>query len=85
MIDNLGGMPYVPGIDQTVINPYLGGIGFGIIGGFGIRLAFIKGVAIEPVFQVGGEKLNLSAYGKMRANYNFLIRLALGDKLFRKK
>jgi hypothetical protein len=85
MIDVYGGMSYVPGIDHTVINPYLGGIGYGFMGGLGVRIAFNKWAAIEPVFQVSTEKLNLSSYGKMRPNFNFLIRLVVGDKMFAKK
>jgi hypothetical protein len=63
----------------------MGGIGYGFMGGLGVRLALNKWAAIEPVVQVGVEKLNLSSYGKMRPNYNFIIRLVAGDKLFGKK
>jgi hypothetical protein len=85
MINMYGeGTYYDPSINPPTINPYLGGIGFGIIGGFGIKLAFNKWVSLEPVFQVSTEKLQLSSYGKMRPNYNFMIRLVAGDKMFRK-
>jgi len=85
MINMYGeGTYYDPSISPPVINPYLGGIGFGIVGGFGIKLAFNKWVSLEPVVQVSTEKLNLSSYRKMRPNYNFMIRLVAGDRLFRK-
>jgi len=86
MINMYGeGTSYVPGINPPIINPYLGGIGYGFMGGLGIRLEMNKWVAIEPVFQVGAEKLNLSSYGKMRPNFSFIIRLVAGDKVFGKK
>jgi hypothetical protein len=85
MIDRYGvGTGYDPSLTYSEINPMLGGIGFGIVGGFGIKLAFNKWASLEPVFQVSTEKLNLSSYGKMRLNYNFMIRLVAGDKMFRK-
>ena len=84
MIDMYGGMAYVPGIDHTSINPYLGGIGYGFMGGVGLRLALNKWAAVEPVIQVNMEKLNLSSYGKMRPNYHFIVRISAGDRLFKK-
>ncbi len=74
-----------PSISYTEINPQLGGIGWGIIGSFGVRLAFNQWAAIEPVVQVSAEKVNLSSYGTIRPNFNFMIRLVVGDKLFAKK
>ncbi|MDR2409905.1 MAG: hypothetical protein LBE13_17590 [Bacteroidales bacterium] len=79
------GTVYDPGIDATEIDPHLGGIGYGFIGGFGVRLAFNKWAAIEPVVQVSAEKINLSSYSQIRPNYNFMIRLVMGDKVFAKK
>jgi len=85
MINMYGaGTYYDPSIAQPVINPYLGGVGFGFVGGFGVRFAFNKWAALEPVIQVSTEKLHLSSYGKMRPNYNLMIRLVVGDKVFRK-
>ena len=86
MINMYGeGTSYVPGIDPMVINPYLGGIGFGFVGGLGIKLSFNKWISLEPVVQVSVEKLNLSSYGTMRPNFNFMVRLVAGDRLFEKK
>ena len=85
MINNYGDVLYDPSISQTEINPNLGGVGYGFVGGLGIRLAFNKWAAIEPVVQVGAEKLNLSSYGKIKLNYNFIIRLVVGDKVFKKQ
>ena len=86
MINMYGeGTIYDPSINQPIINPYLGGVGFGFMGGLGIRLAVGKWAAIEPVIQVSTEKLNLSSYGKMRPNYHFIIRLVASDKIFMKK
>lgn len=79
------GTYYTPGTDYTEINPNLGGVGFGMTGGLGIRLALNRWAAIEPVVQVGAEKLNLSSYGKFKLNYNFIIRLVVGDKVFKKQ
>jgi hypothetical protein len=85
MIDRYGvGTSYDPYLTYSEINPMLGGIGFGIVGGIGIKIAFNQWASLEPVFQVSTEKLQLSSFGKMRLNYNFMIRLVAGDKLFRK-
>jgi hypothetical protein len=79
------GTVYDPGFEYPRINPNLGGIGFGIIGGLGVRLTFNQWAAIEPVVQVSVEKVNLSSYDKMRPNFNFMVRLVIGDKVFSKK
>jgi hypothetical protein len=79
------GTIYDPSISQTEIDPHLGGVGFGFMGGLGLRLAFNKWAAIEPVVQINIEKVNLSSYGKMRPNFNFMVRLVVGDKVFAKK
>jgi hypothetical protein len=85
MIDRYGvGIGYDPSLTYSEINPMLGGIGFGIVGGIGIKIAFNQWASLEPIFQVSTEKLQLSSFGKMRLNYNFMIRLVAGDKLFRK-
>jgi hypothetical protein len=86
MINHYGeGTVYDPGIINPDIDPHLGGIGYGFTGGLGVRLAFNKWAAIEPVVQVRAEKINLSSYGKIRPNFNFMVRLVMGDKIFSKK
>ncbi|MDR0604956.1 MAG: hypothetical protein LBG80_11700 [Bacteroidales bacterium] len=79
------GTVYDPGISSTEIDPHLGGIGYGFIGGLGVRLAFNTWAAIEPVVQISAEKIHLSSYNQIRPNYNFMIRLVMGDKVFAKK
>ena len=86
MVNRYGeGYYYDPGTNPPRIDPHIGGIGYGFMAGFGIRLAFNSWAAIEPVVQISADKLNLSSYGKIRPNYNFMVRLVVGDKLFSKK
>ena len=84
MINRYGDIPFVPGSGATELNPQIGGVGFGFMGGFGIRLAFNSWAAIEPVVQVSADKLNLSSFGKIKPNYNFMVRLVVGDGVFSK-
>ena len=85
MINRYGDLPYIPGSGATELNPQIGGVGYGFMGGFGIRLEFNSWAAIEPVVQVSADKLNMSSFGKIRPNFNFMVRLVVGDKLFSKK
>lgn len=89
MINMYGGQNYVPNSGLTEIDPYLGGVGGGIMGGFGIRIPFTKSVALEPVIQLQYTYINLGIYdiemkpkSKMLLNYNFMVRLIVGDKIF---
>lgn len=84
MMNMYGGQNYVPNSGLTEIKPYLGGVGGGIMGGFGIRIPFTKSVALEPVVQVQYTYVNLEVYGmkRMLLNYNFMVRLIVGDKIF---
>ena len=84
MINRYNG-EYDPGIPTSEINPHIGGVGYGFMAGLGVRIAFNEWAALEPVVQVSADKLNLSSYGKIRPNFNFMIRLVVGDKLFAKK
>ena len=86
MINRYGeGYQYDPGIPTSEINPHIGGVGYGFMAGFGVRIAFNSWAALEPVVQISADKLNLSSYGKIRPNFNFMIRLVVGDRLFAKK
>ncbi|MBP7102125.1 MAG: hypothetical protein KBA86_02650 [Bacteroidales bacterium] len=87
MMDIYAGQTYVPNSGLTEINPYLGGVGGGIVGGFGIRIPFTKTVALEPIIQLQYTFMNLKVYDekKMMPNYNFMVRLIVGDEIFAKK
>lgn len=86
MINRYGeGYHYDPSISAPKINPHIGGVGYGFLGGFGIRIAFSEWAAVEPVVQVSFDKLNLSSFGKIRPNYSFMIRLVVGDRIFANK
>ncbi|MDR1792104.1 MAG: hypothetical protein LBR36_01470 [Bacteroidales bacterium] len=78
------GVQYDPTITQTKVDPRLGGVGFGVGGGVGLKIAFTDWVAIEPMAQVYAEKANLRGYNKITPNYNFIIRLVVNDKVFSK-
>ena len=86
MIDYYGGQTYDPTIDQTRIDPYLGGVGGGVLAGAGLRIPFTKAIAIEPVFQLHYSFINLEVNDlkKMLPHYNIMIRLIVGDKIFAK-
>ena len=79
---NLTGQNYDPTYTQTNLNPKLGGVGYGFSAAAGLRISFNKWAAIEPVIQFRLEKINLANYNYMTPNYNFMIRLVLGDKFF---
>jgi len=82
---NLYGPNHDPTITQTQLNPRLGGVGYGFSAAFGLRISFNKWAAIEPTAQFRLEKVNLAGYNSMTPNYNFMIRLVIGDKIFAKK
>ncbi|MDD4209295.1 MAG: hypothetical protein PHI52_03050 [Bacteroidales bacterium] len=86
MMDMYAGQTYVPNSGLNEINPYLGGVGGGILGGFGIRIPFTKTVALEPIIQLQYTFMNLEVYDekKMMPNYNFMVRLIVGDEIFAK-
>lgn len=86
MIDYYGGQNYDPTIDQTRIDPYLGGVGGGVLAGAGLRIPFTKTIAIEPVVQLQYSFINLEVNDlkKILPHYNIMIRLIVGDKIFAK-
>ena len=86
MIDYYGGQIYDPTINQTQIDPYLGGVGGGVLAGVGLRMLFTQSIALEPVVQLQYTYINLevNSFKKMLPSYNFMIRLIVGDKIFAK-
>ena len=85
-MDIYAGKPYVPNSGLTEIEPYLGGVGGGLVGGFGVRIPFTKSIALEPVVQVQYIYVNLEVNDRKRMmpNYNFMVRLIVGDQIFAK-
>jgi len=79
---NKYGQSYDPSIPQTEITRKLGGVGYGFSAAFGLSISFNKWVAIEPVAQFRLEKIQLAGYNDITPNYNFMIRLVLGDGFF---
>ena len=86
MMDIYAGQTYVPNSGLTEIEPYLGGSGGGVMGGFGVRIPFSKSIALEPVFQLQYTFINLAVNDlkKMMPNYNLMVRIIVGDKIFAK-
>lgn len=82
LIDYYGGMPYVPGINRTEVNPMLGGVGGGGHLSIGLRIAFNTWAAIEPFGYVSVEKLQLTGYDQIRPNFAIGMRIVMGDRLF---
>jgi hypothetical protein len=82
---NLYGQSYNPTIPQTQLSPKLGGVGYGFSAAAGLRISFNKWAALEPIAQFRFEKINLAGYDYMAPNYNFMLRLVLGDKFFARK
>ena len=70
--------------NQTEISRKRGGVGYGFSAAIGLRISFNKWAAIEPVAQFRLEKIQLAGYNSIAPNYNFMIRLVLGDKVFAK-
>jgi len=85
LIDRSGvGTNYDPSLSYPERNLKLGGIGYGFSAAVGLRISFNKWAAIEPVAQFRLEKIQLAGYNSITPNYNFMIRLVLGDKVFAK-
>ena len=85
LINEYGGQSYDPSISQTKIDRKRGGVGYGFSAAIGLRISFNKWAAIEPIVQFRLEKINLAGYNDITPNYNFMIRLVLGDNVFAKK
>ena len=83
LLNKIGlGVAYDPSISQPEVNRKRGGVGYGFSAALGFRIAFNKWAALEPVAQFRMEKIQLAGYNAMAPNYNFMIRLVLGDKFF---
>jgi hypothetical protein len=85
LLDMYGGQGYDPSINQTEINRKRGGVGYGFAAALGLRLSFNKWVGIEPVAQFRLEKVNLAGYNQITPNYNFMLRIVVGDYIFTSK
>ena len=82
MIDYYGGADYDPTITQTVIDPMLGGIGFGLTAGGGIHVKINSWAALEPFGQLQYCKFHLGDNARFRPNLYFGIRIIVRDYLF---
>lgn len=82
MIDYYGGANYDPTIYQTVIDPMLGGVGFGLTAGGGIHLKINNWAALEPFGQLQYCRLHLGETRYFTPNYFFGIRIIVRDYLF---
>ena len=82
MIDYYGGANYDPTIVQTVIDPMLGGVGFGLTAGCGIHLKINNWAALEPFGQLQYCRLHLGETRYFTPNYFFGIRIIVRDYLF---
>ena len=78
------GVVYDPTMPPTRIDRKLGGVGYGFSAALGLRISFNRWAAIEPVAQFRLEKVNLAGYNDITPNFNIMIRLVLGDKVFAK-
>jgi len=86
LLNKLGaGVAYDPNLSQSEVERRRGGVGYGFTAAVGCRIAFNKWAALEPVAQFRMEKIQLAGYNAMTPNYNFMIRLVLGDKAFAAK
>ena len=85
LLDVYGGQGYDPSINQTEVDRKRGGVGYGFSAAVGLRISFNKWAAIEPVAQFRLEKISLVGYDYITPNYNFMIRLVIGDGFFANK
>ena len=79
MMNQYGPDPYMY---PTETDRKRGGVGTGFSLAAGLRITFNKWAAIEPVAQFRYEKVNLAGYDAITPNYNFMIRLVIGDGFF---
>jgi hypothetical protein len=82
MIDYYGGANYDPTITQTVIDPMLGGVGFGIVAGGGLRLKINAWSALEPFGQLQYSRFHLGEPYRFTPNFQAGIRIIVRDYLF---
>lgn len=82
MIDFYGGADYDPTIYQTVIDPMLGGIGYGGCLLAGLKINVNEWVALEPFAQIQYTHLPLSEPYRFKPSYNVGVRINLNDHFF---
>ena len=82
MIDYYGGATYDPTITQTVIDPMLGGVGFGLVAGGGVRLRINDWAALEPFAQLHYSHFHLQEARQFHPNLYLGIRIIVRDYLF---
>ena len=82
MIDYYGGANYDPTITQTVIDPMLGGVGFGMVAGGGLRLKINAWSALEPFGQLQYSRFRLEEPYRFTPNFQAGIRIIVRDYLF---
>lgn len=84
MIDYYGGAKYDPTINQTRIDPMLGGVGFGATLGLGIKISINEWFAIEPAFQIQYSRLSLGEYKLFKPSCLIETKIVVRDKIFTK-
>ena len=85
MINRYGpGVVYDPSLSYIETTRRMGGTGYGFSAALGLRISITKWAALEPLAQFRLEKVNLAGYNDITPNYNFMIRLVVGDKVFAK-
>ncbi|MBO7624945.1 MAG: hypothetical protein J6S82_06550 [Bacteroidales bacterium] len=82
MIDYYGGASYDPTIVQTEIDPMLGGVGFGLLAGGGVRLKINQWAALEPFAQLHYSRFHLQTPARFHPNLYLGIRIIVRDYLF---
>ena len=82
MIDYYGGATYDPTIDQTFIDPMLGGVGFGGCTTLGLSMQINDWAALEPFAQLQYIRIRLSEPYRFKPNYLIGVRINVSDMLF---
>ena len=82
MIDYYGGADYDPTITQTLIDPMLGGVGYGITACGGLHMTINSWAALEPFLQLQYSRFKLGDHNRFRPNGFIGIRILVRDYLF---
>ena len=82
MIDYYGGANYDPTIDQTFIDPMLGGVGYGGCTTLGLSMQINDWAALEPFAQLQYTRIPLSEPYRFKPSYLFGVRINVSDMLF---
>jgi len=82
LIDYYGGADYDPTITQTLIDPMLGGVGFGLTACGGLHLEINNWAALEPFVQLQYSRFHLGDHNRFRPNGLIGIRILVRDYLF---